>query len=49
VRPKFETHSENEIASAIDGSFFKKFDGMQVYGCVKYIATIWIKTHFQLL
>lgn len=40
--PSLKTSSENEIASVIDGSYFEKFDGMQVYGYIKYIGTLWM-------
>lgn len=42
--PIMKTHSEDEFKSVIDGSYFKNFDGMQVYGYVKYTATLWMSS-----
>ena len=40
-RPKLETSSVEEFASIADGSFFgNKFDPMQAYGPVKYMAAM---------
>lgn len=42
-RPSLKTHSPDEWASVIDGSFFgENFDGYQAYGYVKYAAAMWL-------
>lgn len=42
-RPKLKTSSVEEFKAIIDGSYFgKKFDPMQVYGHVKYMAAMWM-------
>ena len=42
-QPKLKSSSVEEFKSVIDGSFFgAKFDGMEAYGYVKYIAALWI-------
>ncbi len=40
--PTLEKYSSREFQSVMDGSFFKKFDGMEAYGYTKYIAALWI-------
>lgn len=42
--PVMKTSSEDEFANVIDGSYFEKFNGMQVYGYVKYVATLWMSS-----
>jgi NAD(P)-dependent dehydrogenase (short-subunit alcohol dehydrogenase family) len=42
--PVMKTSSEDEFAKVIDGSYFEKFNGMQVYGYVKYVATLWMSS-----
>ena len=42
--PIMKTFSVDEFASVINGTYFKKFDGMQVYGYVKYAATLWMSS-----
>ena len=38
-----KTSSVDEFAAVLDGSFFgNKFDAMQAYGYVKYVATMWM-------
>lgn len=43
-RPTFATHSVDEFASVIDGSFFRgaKLDPMLAYGQVKYLGALWM-------
>lgn len=43
-RPTFTTHSVDEFASVIDGSFFtgRKLDLMLAYGQVKYLGALWM-------
>lgn len=43
-RPAFATSSADELASAIDGSYFnnRKYQGSLDYGQVKYIAALWM-------
>ena len=44
-RPSLRTNSVDELASILDGSYFgKKFDGMQAYGHVKYVGTMWMSS-----
>ena len=44
-RPELSTSSVDEFASVIDGSYFsKEEDPMQVYGFVKYAATMWMSS-----
>ncbi len=44
-RPSLETNSTDELASILDGSYFKNgFDAMQVYGHVKYVGTLWMSS-----
>ena len=44
ARPTFTSHSVDEFASVIDGSFFsgRKFDPMLAYGQVKYLGALWM-------
>jgi NAD(P)-dependent dehydrogenase (short-subunit alcohol dehydrogenase family) len=42
--PTMKTSSEDEFAKVIDGSYFEKFNGMQVYSYVKYVATLWMSS-----
>jgi NAD(P)-dependent dehydrogenase (short-subunit alcohol dehydrogenase family) len=45
TRPSLKTNSVDELASILDGSYFgSKFDGMQAYGHVKYVATLWMSS-----
>ena len=38
-----KTSSVDEFAAVLDGSYFgNKFDMMQAYGYVKYVATMWM-------
>ncbi|MGV9801596.1 SDR family NAD(P)-dependent oxidoreductase [Mycobacterium sp. NPDC003449] len=43
-RPTFKTHSADEFASVIDGSFFngRKASAMLAYGQVKYLGAMWM-------
>ena len=42
-RPSLKTNSTDELASVLDGTYFKeKFDPMQAYGHVKYVGTLWM-------
>ena len=42
-RPELKSNSTEELASILDGSYFgDKFDAMQAYGHVKYVATLWM-------
>ncbi len=43
-RPTFATHSVDEFASVIDGSFFngRKANASLAYGQVKYLAALWM-------
>lgn len=42
-QPTLATGSVEELSSIIDGTFFgKKYDPMQAYGYVKYLATLWM-------
>jgi NAD(P)-dependent dehydrogenase (short-subunit alcohol dehydrogenase family) len=43
-RPIFETHSVDEFATVIDGSFFRgrKFDPSLAYAQVKYLGALWM-------
>ena len=44
-RPALETNSVKELASILDGTYFgNKFDAMQAYGHVKYVATLWMSS-----
>jgi len=44
-RPVLKTNSTEELASILDGSYFgEKFDAMQAYGHVKYVATLWMSS-----
>lgn len=44
-RPALEDNSTEELASILDGSYFgEKFDPMQAYGYVKYVATLWMSS-----
>lgn len=44
-RPVLKTNSTKELMSILDGSFFgKKFDGMEAYGYVKYVGTLWMSS-----
>lgn len=44
-QPKLNSSSIDEIASIIDGSYFKgKIDAMEAYGLVKYIAALWMSS-----
>lgn len=44
-RPALKENSVDELASILDGSYFKpKFDAMQAYGHVKYVATLWMSS-----
>ena len=44
-RPALKTNSSEEMASILDGSYFgEKFDAMQAYGHVKYVATLWMSS-----
>ena len=42
--PELGSHSVDEIASVINGSYWKNFKGMDVYGYVKYVATLWMSS-----
>jgi NAD(P)-dependent dehydrogenase (short-subunit alcohol dehydrogenase family) len=44
ARPTFETHSADEFASVIDGSFFngRKASDFLAYGQVKYLGALWM-------
>ncbi|MFY0674792.1 MAG: SDR family NAD(P)-dependent oxidoreductase [Bacteroidia bacterium] len=44
TRPTLKENSTDELASILDGSYFKKFDPMQAYGHVKYVATLWMSS-----
>ncbi|MBJ7341027.1 SDR family NAD(P)-dependent oxidoreductase [Mycolicibacterium sp.] len=42
-RPTFDTHSVDEFASVIDGSYFRgKVDPLLAYGQVKYLGALWM-------
>ena len=44
-RPILQTNSAEELASILDGTYFgDKFDPMQAYGHVKYVATLWMSS-----
>ncbi|MBO6516602.1 MAG: SDR family NAD(P)-dependent oxidoreductase [Bacteroidia bacterium] len=44
-RPNLKTHSTEELASVLNGAYFHpKFDAMQAYGHVKYVATLWMSS-----
>ena len=44
-RPNLQTSSVEEFTSIIDGSYFgKKFDPMEAYAYVKYIAALWMSS-----
>ena len=44
-RPTLQTNSTEELASILNGSYFgEKFDAMQAYGHVKYVATLWMSS-----
>lgn len=44
-QPDLKTSSIDEFASVIDGSYFgDKFDAMQAYGYIKYVATMWMSS-----
>ena len=44
-QPQLNSSSIDEFASIIDGSYFKgKIDTMEIYGLVKYIATLWMSS-----
>lgn len=44
-RPSLQSNSTEELASILDGSYFgEKFDAMQAYGHVKYVATMWLSS-----
>jgi len=44
ARPKLKSFSVEEFASVVDGSFFKKFDPMEVYGYVKLMGSFWMSS-----
>lgn len=44
-RPDLKSNSEGELSSILDGTYFgEKFDAMQAYGHVKYVATLWMSS-----
>lgn len=44
-RPALKTNSPDEMASILDGTYFgDKFDGMESYGHVKYVGTLWMSS-----
>jgi NAD(P)-dependent dehydrogenase (short-subunit alcohol dehydrogenase family) len=44
-RPALKDNTTDELASILDGSYFgAKFDAMQAYGHVKYVATLWMSS-----
>lgn len=44
-RPIMKNHTKEEFASVFDGSFFgKKYDPMEAYGFVKYVAALWMSS-----
>lgn len=44
-RPTLKSNSVEELASILDGKYFgNKFDPMQAYGHVKYVATLWMSS-----
>lgn len=40
--PVLQSHSADEFAAIMDGSFFKKADIMNVYAHIKYVAALWM-------
>ena len=45
IRPSLQTNSKEEMVSILDGSYFgEKFEAMQAYGHVKYVATLWMSS-----
>ncbi|MBL4586138.1 MAG: SDR family NAD(P)-dependent oxidoreductase [Flavobacteriales bacterium] len=44
ARPNMRSYSVDEFAAVADGSFFKKFDPMEVYGYVKLMAAMWMSS-----
>ena len=43
-RPVLHSNSVEEFQSIMDGSFYKKFDGMEAYGYTKLIAALWMSS-----